>query len=51
MNRKLSNAAIEIPARDQPIAADIGCRKTPSDNIVPRPMQVTTKPTPTMTQP
>jgi hypothetical protein len=51
MHRKLRSAAIEIPVRDQPIASDMGWRKTPSDIIVPRPMQVTTRPTPTMIQP
>jgi hypothetical protein len=37
--------------RDQPVASDIGCRNTPKDNAVPNPMQVTTIPAPTMTQP
>ena len=51
MARKLSTAAVEMPARDQPMSCAIGCRKTPSDIIVPMPMQVTTMPAPTMTQP
>src|SRR6516164_3240032 len=36
MHRKLSSAAVEMLVRDQPVAADIGCRKMPSDIIVPR---------------
>ena len=51
MARKLSTAAIEMPARDQPMLCDIGCRNTPSDIIVPMPMQLITMPAPTMTQP
>ena len=49
--RKLSTAANEMPARDQPISCDIGWRNTPSDIIVPMLMQVTTMPMPTITQP
>ena len=37
--------------RDQPIAWAMGWRKMLSDSIAPMPMQVTTIPTPTMTQP
>ena len=51
MQRKASIEAAEIPARDQPISADTGCRNTVSDIIVPTPMQLTTMPTPTITQP
>ena len=51
MYRKLSSAAVEMLVRDQPVAADIGCRKMPSDIIVPIPRQVMTMPAPTMTQP
>ena len=51
MQSQLRSAAVEIPVRDQPMASDIGCRKTLSDSIAPSPMQVTTTPTPTMTQP
>ena len=51
MPRKLSTAAVEMPARDQPMSWEIGCRKTPSDIMVPMPTHVTTMPTPTMTQP
>ena len=51
MHRKLRSAAVEMLVRDQPVAADIGCRKMPSDIIVPIPRQVMTMPAPTMTQP
>ena len=51
MQRKASIDAAEIPARDQPISAAIGCRKTVSDIMLPTPMQLTTMPTPTTTQP
>ena len=51
MNRKSSVAAAETPARDQPIASEIGCRNTASDSIVPKPTQVISAPAPTTTQP
>lgn len=51
MQRKLRTAANEMPSRDQSLTYDIGWRKTPSDIIVPMPMQDTTMPTPTVTQP
>jgi hypothetical protein len=51
MHRKASIKAAEIPARDQPISIETGCRNTLSDIIVPTPMQLTTMPTATMTQP
>ncbi len=51
MQRKLRSAAVEMPVRDQPIASDMGWRKTPSENIAPNPTQVTTIAAPTMTQP
>src|SRR5919106_1313196 len=51
MHRKLKSAAVEIPVRDQPVSAEMGCRKTPSENIAPNPTQVTTIAAPTMTQP
>jgi hypothetical protein len=51
MKRKLSSAAVETLVRDQPVAADMGCRKMPSDIIVPMPRQVMTMPAPTMIQP
>ena len=51
MARKLSTAANEMPARDQPMSCDMGCRNTPSDIMLPMPMQPTSMPMPTMTQP
>ena len=42
---------VEIPERDQPIVSVMGCRNTVSETIAPNPTQVTTIPTPTMTQP
>src|SRR5437016_4404811 len=51
MQRKLRSAAVEIPVRDHPVAADMGWRKTPSEDIAPNPTQVTTMPAPTMIQP
>ena len=51
MQRKSSVAAAETPAVDQPIAFEIGCRKTASDSIVPKPMQVISAPAATTTQP
>jgi len=46
-----TDAAVEMLVRDQPVAADIGCRKMPSDIIVPIPRHVMTMPAPTMIQP
>jgi hypothetical protein len=43
--------ALEMPARDQPVAVDIGSRKTASENIAPTATQVIKAPTPTITQP
>ena len=51
MVRKLRSAAVEIPVRDQPIASAMGGRKMPSDDIAPIATQLTTMPTPTITQP
>src|SRR2546425_7325725 len=51
MHRKLSRAAVEMPVRDQPVSADIGWRKTPSENIAPNPIQVTNTGAPTVTPP
>ncbi len=51
MHKKSIIAALEMAERDQPVATDIGCRKTPSDSAVPNPMQVMTMPAPTTTQP
>ena len=44
-------AAADTPARDQPIASEIGCRNTASDSIEPKPTQVISAPAPTTTQP
>ena len=44
-------AAPAMPVRDQPMASTMGARNTLSDSIAPKPTQVTTMPTPTMTQP
>jgi hypothetical protein len=49
--RKFRSAAVAMPLRDQPIASVIGCRNTASDIMAPKPTQVTTMPTATMTQP
>ena len=51
MHRKSSVAAVDMPLRDQPVSAAIGCRKTASENIAPMPMQVISMPAPTTTQP
>jgi hypothetical protein len=42
--------ALDMPARDQPVAVDIGSRNTASENIAPRATQVMSAPTPTITQ-
>ena len=42
--------ALEIPARVQPVSADMGCRKMASENIAPMPTQVMSAPTAMMTQ-
>src|SRR6185369_10912680 len=51
MHRKSSVAAAEMPLRDQPVSAAIGCRKTASESMAPMPMQVISMPAPTTTQP
>ena len=48
---KLSVMALEMPARDQPVAVDIGSRNTASENIAPMATQVINAPTATITQP
>ncbi len=50
MVRKSSVMALDIPARDQPVAADIGCRYTASENIAPMLTQVISAPAPMITQ-
>ena len=51
MQIQLRSAAVEIPARDQPIASDMGWRKTPSESMAPNPTQVMMAPAATMTHP
>ena len=51
MVRKLSVMALDTPARDQPVAWVIGCRKTASENIAPTATQVISAPSATITQP
>jgi hypothetical protein len=50
MTTKLSVIALDMPARDQPVAVDIGSRKTASENIAPMATQVMSAPAPTMIQ-
>ncbi len=42
--------ALDTPARDQPVASVIGCRKTASENIAPAATQGISAPMATMTQ-
>jgi hypothetical protein len=42
--------ALDIPARDQPVAAAIGVRYTASENIAPIATQVMSAPAATITQ-
>jgi len=51
IQRKARVEAVEIPVRDQPRDSAIGCKKTPNDITPPMPMQPTTIPTATITQP
>jgi hypothetical protein len=51
MTMKLSVMALEMPARDQPVAVAIGSRKTASENIAPMATQVISAPAPTITHP
>ncbi len=50
MIRKSSVIALDMPARDQPVFADIGSRYTASENIAPMPTQVISAPMATITQ-
>ncbi len=50
MIRKLSVIALEIPARDHPVSADIGTRNTASENMAPIATHVISAPTATITQ-
>ena len=51
MLSQLRSAAVEIPARDHPVASAIGGRNTPSESMAPSPKHVATMPAPTTTQP
>ena len=48
--RKSIDMALEMPARDQPVAAVIGVRYTASENIVPTATHVISAPAATITQ-
>src|SRR6187551_2467649 len=50
MTRKLIVIANDIPARDQPVSADMGARNTASENMVPSATQPMRPPSATMTQ-
>ena len=50
MTRKFSVIALDMPARDQPVAVAIGSRNTASENIAPMATQVMSAPAPTITQ-
>src|SRR5882724_8291992 len=43
--------ALDTPVRDQPVASDIGARKTANENVVPIAKQPIKAPAPTTTQP
>ena len=43
--------ALEMPVRDQPVASDIGARKTASENTAPMAMHPISAPAATTTQP
>ena len=47
---KLRVIALEMPARDQPVAVDMGSRNTASENIAPMATQLISAPAATMTQ-
>ena len=49
--RKSSVMALEIPVRVQPVASDMGCRKTASENSAPIATHPISAPAPTITQP
>src|SRR2546430_13064004 len=50
MTRKSSVMALEMAARLQPVAAEIGPRNTASENIAPMATQPISPPSPTITQ-
>ena len=47
---KLTVMALEMPARDQPVAVDMGSGNTASENIAPMASQVINAPTATISQ-
>ena len=49
--RKSMVMAVEMPVRDQPVSADMGCRNTASENIEPMLTQVISAPAATTIQP
>ena len=51
MARKSSVIAVDMPARDQPVPAAIGCRNTASENMAPMATQEISAPAATMTHP
>jgi hypothetical protein len=51
MMMKLSVIALEMPARDQPVAVVIGSRNTARENIAPSATQLSSAPAATITQP
>jgi hypothetical protein len=51
IHKKLSVAAVEMPVRDQPVAAAKGAKNTPSESIAPMLRQVISMPAATTTQP
>ncbi len=50
MARKSRVMALDMPARDQPVACAIGCRNTASENIAPIATQEMSAPAATITQ-
>ena len=49
--RKSIVMALEMPVRDQPVASDMGCRKTASENMQPMATQPINAPAATTIQP
>jgi hypothetical protein len=50
MDRKSSVMPAEMPPRDQPVAAEMGCKNTARENMAPTPTHVMSAPAATMTQ-
>jgi hypothetical protein len=51
MAMKLSDIALEIPARDHPVSRVMGSRNTASENMAPTATHVISAPRATITQP